>query len=52
MFTGTMVSQLIMAILPEGTVRDEGSFLLLITLLAGLIGVAIYLRLRRRKDEN
>jgi hypothetical protein len=37
-----------LAILPEGTVRDEGSFFLLISLLAGLIGVAIFLRLRRK----
>jgi hypothetical protein len=37
-----------MAILPEGTVRDEGTFLLLIVLLGGLIGFAAYLRLRKR----
>ncbi len=44
----TFSQLMILAILPEGSVRDEGSFLLLVTLLAGLIGVAIYLRLRRK----
>lgn len=52
MFMATMIRQLVMAILPDGTVRDEGSFLLLIALLAGLIGVAIFLRFRRRNEEN
>jgi LPXTG-motif cell wall-anchored protein len=37
-------------ILPEGSVRDEGSFLFLLVGLAALIGAAIYLRLRRKRD--
>jgi len=41
-------SKLVLAILPEGSVRDEGTFLLLIIALAGLIGFAIYLRVKRR----
>ena len=39
-------------ILPEGSVRDETTFLFLIAGLAVLIGVAIYLRLRRKREEE
>jgi len=42
----------IFSILPEGTVKDEGTFLMLIILLGGFIGVAIYLRLRKRGEEK
>jgi len=41
----------VLAILPEGSVRDETSFLLLLAGLAVLVGVAMYLRIRR-KSEN
>ena len=37
-----------LAVLPEGAVRDETSFLILISALAILISVAIFLRLRRK----
>ena len=37
------------AILPEGTVRDETTFLILVALLAGFAGFAIYLRLRKKQ---
>lgn len=43
-----------LAILPEGSVRDEGTFLMLAILLAAFVGVAIYLRIRNRgkaKDD-
>jgi hypothetical protein len=38
----------ILAILPEGTVRDEGTFIMLIGLLAAFVGAAIYLRVKKR----
>jgi len=38
-------------VLPEGSVRDETTFLILIAGLAALIGVAIYLRIRRKREE-
>jgi hypothetical protein len=40
-----------LAILPEGTVRDEGTFILLVSLLAAFIGAAVFLRLRKRRGE-
>ncbi|MGI0024720.1 MAG: hypothetical protein ACREA4_06190 [Nitrososphaera sp.] len=43
---------IIHAILPEGSVRDEATFLMLITLLAAFIGAAIYLRIRRTREER
>ncbi len=45
-------SSIALAILPEGAVRDETTFLLLLTLLAGFIGAAIYLRFRKRTGEK
>lgn len=39
-----------LAILPEGSVRDEGSFIILLTGLAALVGAAIYLRMRRKRE--
>lgn len=42
----------LLAILPEGSVRDETTFLALLVGLAVLVGVAIYLRFRRREKEN
>ena len=37
------------ALLPEGMVRDEPTFLMLVALLVGFIGFAIYLRLRKKQ---
>lgn len=42
----------VLAILPEGSVRDEGSFFLLLAGLAALVVAAIYLRMRRKRDEE
>jgi hypothetical protein len=41
-----------LAILPEGSVRDEGTFLMLAILLGAFVGVAIYLRIRNRAKEK
>ncbi len=41
-----------LAILPEGSVRDEGTFLMLAILLAAFVGAAIYLRIRNRGKEK
>ncbi len=46
------MSPIIHAILPEGSVRDEGAFLMLVVLLAAFIGAALYLRLRRTRQEK
>jgi LPXTG-motif cell wall-anchored protein len=40
----------IFAILPEGSVRDETTFLALLGGLAVLVGIAIYLRVRRKNE--
>ncbi len=40
----------ILALLPEGTFRDEGTFLLLIVLLGAFVGAAVYLRIKRRRE--
>lgn len=40
------------AILPEGSVRDEGTFLVLVTILAALVGAAMYLRYRRNREPD
>ncbi|HEV8405587.1 MAG TPA: LPXTG cell wall anchor domain-containing protein [Nitrososphaera sp.] len=42
----------VLAILPEGSVRDETTFLILIAGLAVLVGAAIYLRIRRKREEK
>jgi LPXTG-motif cell wall-anchored protein len=42
----------ILSILPEGTVRDETTFLILLAGLAVLVGAAIYLRIRRKREEE
>jgi LPXTG-motif cell wall-anchored protein len=42
----------IFAILPEGSVRNETTFFILLGGLAALIGAAMYLRLRRRGKEE
>jgi LPXTG-motif cell wall-anchored protein len=42
----------IFAILPEGSVRNETTFFILLGGLAALIGAAIYLRLRRKGKEE
>lgn len=41
----------ILAILPEGSVRDETTFFLLAGILAALVGVAMYLRYKRNREE-
>jgi LPXTG-motif cell wall-anchored protein len=41
----------LLAILPEGSVRDEAAFLALLAGLVVLVGAAIYLRIRRKKEE-
>jgi LPXTG-motif cell wall-anchored protein len=42
----------ILQILPEGSVRDETTFLVLLAGLAALVGAAIYLRIRRKREEE
>lgn len=42
----------VLAILPEGSVRDETAFLVLLAGLAVLVGAAIYLRIRRKSEEE
>lgn len=42
----------LLAILPEGSVRDEATFLLLLAGIAVLVGAAIYLRIRRKKEDE
>jgi hypothetical protein len=40
------------AILPKGTVRDEGTFFILVSILAGLIVAAYMMRLRRNRQSE
>jgi hypothetical protein len=48
----TNLFSIFFAILPKGTVRDESTFFILISILAGLIVAACIMRLRRnRKSE-
>lgn len=42
----------LLAILPEGSVRDEVTFLILLAGIAVLVGAAIYLRLGKKDDEK
>jgi hypothetical protein len=42
----------ILSILPEGSVRDETTFFILLGCLATLVCAAIYLRFRRKRGEN
>jgi len=42
----------ILSILPEGSVRDETTFFVLLGGLAVLVGAAIYLRIRRKREEE
>ncbi len=39
-------------LLPEGSVRDETTFFLLLAGLAVLVGLAIYLRIRRKREDE
>jgi LPXTG-motif cell wall-anchored protein len=41
-----------LAILPEGSVRDETSFIILLAGLAALIAAAVYLRIRRKRETQ
>lgn len=43
---------LALAILPEGTVKDEATFLFLLAILAAFVGAAIYLRIRKGREEK
>jgi TRAP-type uncharacterized transport system fused permease subunit len=45
-----LVLLVILLIFPRGTVRDEGTFFIMLTILIALIGVAIVLR--RKRLEN
>ena len=42
----------VLAILPEGSVRNEGVFLILVAGLAILVSIAIYLRYKRNKEPD
>jgi membrane protein implicated in regulation of membrane protease activity len=42
----------VLALLPEGSVRNEGVFFVLLVLLAALIGFAMYLRHKRNKEPD
>jgi len=42
----------LLAILPEGSVRDETTFIVLLAGLAVLVGAAIYLRIRRKREDS
>jgi LPXTG-motif cell wall-anchored protein len=44
------LSDTLFAILPKGTVRDEGNFLILVAILAGLIVVGYLMRKRRNRQ--
>jgi hypothetical protein len=42
----------ILYVLPKGSVRDETSFFIILSILITLIGIAIILRRRRQDDAN
>jgi hypothetical protein len=44
-----VLSSTLIGILPKGTVRDEGTFFILIFILAGLIVTAYIMRVRRTR---
>lgn len=41
-----------LALLPEGSVKDETTFLVLVGMLLALVGVAMYLRHKRNKQPD
>jgi hypothetical protein len=43
---------LVFAILPEGSVRNEAYFFVLLAILAALVGVAMYLRYKRNREPD
>jgi hypothetical protein len=45
-----ILSATLFVILPKGTVRDEGTFFIMITILAGLIAAAYIMRKRRNRQ--
>jgi hypothetical protein len=47
-----LLSATLFAILPKGTVRDEGTFFILVTILAGLIVAAYIMRKRRSRQSK
>jgi hypothetical protein len=46
------LSAALFAILPKGTVRDEGTFFILVMILAGLIVAAYIMRKRRNRQSK
>jgi membrane protein implicated in regulation of membrane protease activity len=42
----------VFALLPEGSVKNEGVFFVLLALLAALVGFAMYLRHKRNKEPD
>jgi membrane protein implicated in regulation of membrane protease activity len=42
----------VLAVLPEGSVKNEGVFFVLLALLAALVGFAMYLRHKRNKEPD
>lgn len=49
---GGLVFAAAFAILPEGSVKDEATFFVLIGILAALIGVALYMRHKRNSEPD
>jgi LPXTG-motif cell wall-anchored protein len=43
---------LTLQILPQGSVRDETTFFILLAGLVALIGVAMYLRMKRKREAE
>ncbi len=46
------LAAVVLAILPEGSVKNEGVFFVLLALLAALVGFAMYLRHKRNKEPD
>lgn len=46
------LSSKLFAILPEGSVRDEGTFFILVSILIGLVIAAYIMRLRRNRQTQ
>jgi membrane protein implicated in regulation of membrane protease activity len=42
----------VLQILPEGSVKNEGVFFILLAILAALVGFAMYLRHKRNKEPD
>lgn len=48
----SMPKDIILSILPNGSVKDETTFFVLLGMLAALIGVALYLRHKRNSEPD